>query len=124
MAIAVVINDEGIVTPIVEGTVLRIIEQDGTAEDHRNPALDLTEGRRGATLRKAIELGATTFVAPPATFCELSYEKAQQEQVKFINIEANLNFSQVAEKIQSGAINATADLPADEVVPSAPVANK
>jgi hypothetical protein len=124
MAIAVVINDEGIVTPIVEGTVLRIIEQDGTAEDHRNPALDLTEGRRGATLRKAIELGATTFVAPPATFCELSYEKAQQEQVKFINIEANLTFSQVAEKIQSGAINATADLPADEVVPSAPVANK
>ena len=124
MAIAVVINDEGIVTPIVEGTVLRIIEQDGTAEDHRNPALDLTEGRRGATLRKAIELGATTFVAPPATFCELSYEKAQQEQVKFINIEANLTFSQVAEKIQSGAINATADLPADEVVPSAPVANQ
>ncbi|WP_341323728.1 chemotaxis protein CheY [Solibacillus sp. FSL H8-0523] len=121
MAIAIVINDEGIVTPIVEGTVLRIIEKDGTAEDHRNPALDLTEGRRGATLRKAIELGATKFVAPPATFCELSYEKAQQEQVKFINITANQTFSQVAQQIKSGAISASANLPADEVVSSAPV---
>lgn len=121
MAIAIVINDEGIVTPIVEGTVLRILEKDGTAEDHRNPALDLTEGRRGATLRKAIELGASVFVAPPATFCELSYEKAQQEQVTFINIAANQTFRQVAQQIQSGAIRASVDLPADEVVSSAPV---
>ncbi|WP_274310204.1 chemotaxis protein CheY [Solibacillus daqui] len=121
MAIAVVVNDGGIVTPIVEGTVLRIIKKDGTVEDHRNPALDLTEGRRGATLRKAIELGATTFVAPPATFCELSYGKAQQEQVNFINIVANQTFSNVADQIKSGAINVTNKLPPDEVVPSAPV---
>lgn len=123
MAIAVVVNDEGIVTPIVEGTVLRIIDKDGIVEDYRNPALDLTEGRRGATLRKAIELGAATFVAPPATFCELSYEKAQQEQVTFINIAANQAFSQVAQQIKSGAIPVTTDLPANEVVASAPVVN-
>ena len=121
MAIAIVINDEGIVTLIVEGTVLRILEKDGTAEDHRNPALDVTEGRRGATLRKAIELGARVFVAPPATFCELSYEKAQQEQVTFINIAANQTFTQVAEQIQSGVTSVSAELPADEVVSSAPV---
>jgi hypothetical protein len=122
MAIAIVINDEGIVTPIVEGTVLRILTKDGTAEDHPNPALDVTEGRRGATLRKAIELGANSFVAPPATFCELSYEKAQQQQVTFINIAANQPFTQVVQQIKSGAISASANLPAEEVVPSAPVA--
>jgi hypothetical protein len=122
MAIAVVVNDEGIVTPIVEGTVLRIIEKDGSVEDYRNPALDLSVGRRGATLLKAMELGASVFVAPPATFCELSYEKAQQEQVKFFNIEANQTFKQVAEQIKSGAYIATAELPAGVVVPSSPIA--
>ena len=121
MGIAVVINDEGIVTPIVEGTVLRIIEKDGAVEDHRNPALDLTEGRRGATLRKAIELGASTFVAPPATFCELSYEKAQQEQIQFINIAAGQTFAEVAAQIKAGTLQATTELPQEEVVPSAPV---
>lgn len=121
MAIAVVVNDEGIVTPIVEGTILRIIQQDHSVEDLRNPALDLTEGRRGATLRKAIELGVTTFVAPPETFCELSYKKAQEEQISFINIPANQTFSQVAEQLKSGTIQQTNELPADEVVASAPV---
>ncbi|MCM3721279.1 chemotaxis protein CheY [Solibacillus isronensis] len=121
MAIAVVVNDEGIVTPIVEGTILRIIQQDHTVEDLRNPALDLTEGRRGATLRKAIELGATTFVAPPETFCELSYKKAQEEQISFINIPANQSFAQVAEQLKSDIIQQSNELPADEVVASAPV---
>ena len=121
MAIAVVVNDEGIVTPIVEGTILRIIQQDHSVEDLRNPALDLTEGRRGATLRKAIELGATTFVAPPETFCELSYKKAQEEQISFINIPANQSFAQVAEQLKSGTIQQSNEFPADEVVASAPV---
>src|SRR5690606_12233870 len=121
MAIAVVVNDEGIVTPIVEGTILRIIQQDHSVEDLRNPALDLTEGRRGATLRKAIELGATTFVAPPETFCELSYKKAQEEQISFINIPANQAFAQVAEQLKAGTIQQSSELPADEVVASAPV---
>lgn len=120
MAIAVVVNDEGFVTPIVEGTILRIIHQNHSVEDLRNPALDLTEGRRGATLRKAIELGATTFIAPPETFCELSYKKAQEEKISFINIPANQHFAQVAEQLRSGSIQQTNELPADEVVASAP----
>lgn len=122
MAIAVVVNDEGIVTPIVEGTILRIINQDGTIEDFRNPALDLTEGRRGATLKKALEQGVTIFIAPPATFCELSYEKAQQEQVEFIHIEANQLFVDVVTAIQAGTYKKTAVLPAEDILPSAPVA--
>ena len=120
MTIAVVVNDEGIVTPIVEGTILRIIQPDHSVEDLRNPALDLTEGRRGAALRKAIEQGATTFIAPPETFCELSYKKAQEEQISFINITANQSFAQVVEQLKSGSIQISLDLPADEVVPSAP----
>ena len=121
MAIAVVINDEGIVTPIVDGTVLRIIKQDQTVEDHHNPALDLTEGRRGATLRKAIELGVSTFIAPPATFCELSYKKAQEENITFINIEPNKTFSEIAQALKDGSIEISKDLPAEQVVASAPV---
>lgn len=121
MAVAVVINDEGIVSPIVEGTVLRIIHKDQTVEDFRNPALDLTEGRRGATLRKAIEQGATTFIAPPETFCELSYKKAQEEQIQFYNIDANQPFAQVAQQLKLGEITISKELPANEVVSSAPV---
>ncbi|MBD8033988.1 chemotaxis protein CheY [Solibacillus merdavium] len=120
MTIAVVVNDEGIVTPIVEGTILRIIQKDHSIEDFRNPALDLTEGRRGATLRKAIEQGATTFIAPPETFCELSYKKAKEEQISFINIAANQSFAQVIEQVNSGEIQISKELPAEEVVPSAP----
>lgn len=121
MAVAVVINDEGIVSPIVEGTVLRIIHKDQIVEDFRNPALDLTEGRRGATLRKAIEQGATTFIAPPETFCELSYKKAQEEQIQFYNIDANQPFAQVAQRLKLGEITISKELPVDEVVPSVPV---
>ena len=121
MAIAVVINDDGIVTPIVEGTVLRIINQDQTVEDYRNPALDLTEGRRGAALRKAIEKGVRTFVAPPATFCELSYQKAQEQQIAFITIEPNQPFAEVAQALRAGTIQKTKQLPSAHVVPSAPV---
>lgn len=121
MAVAVVINDEGIVSPIVEGTVLRIIHKDQIVEDFRNPALDLTEGRRGATLRKAIEQGATTFIAPPETFCELSYKKAQEEQIQFYNIDANQPFAQVAQQLKLGEITISKELPANEVVSSAPV---
>ncbi|WP_339216790.1 chemotaxis protein CheY [Solibacillus sp. FSL W8-0372] len=120
MTIAVVVNDEGIVTPIVEGTILRIIQKDHSIEDFRNPALDLTEGRRGAALRKAIEQGATIFIAPPETFCELSYKKAQEEQISFINIAANQSFAQVIEQVNSGEIQISKELPAEEVVPSAP----
>ena len=121
MAIAVVVNDDGIVTPIVEGTILRIIYKDHSVEDFRNPALDLTEGRRGATLRKAIELGATTFVAPPETFCELSYKKAQEEKITFIHIEKNQTFADVVSQLKSNALEKSNELPAEEVVPSAPV---
>ena len=121
MAIAVVVNDDGIVTPIVEGTILRIIHKDHSVEDYRNPALDLTEGRRGATLRKAIELGATKFIAPPATFCELSYKKAQEEQISFIKIAPYQSFAEVVAQFRANALELLNELPAEEVVPSAPV---
>ncbi len=121
MAIAVLVNDEGIVTPIVEGTILRIINDDQTVDDYRNPALDLTEGRRGATLKKAIELGATTFIAPPETFCELSYKKAQEEQIAFYQIERNVSFAQIVQAIRANTIQISGDLPAEQVVPSNPI---
>lgn len=123
MTIAVVLNDKGIVSPIVEGTILRIIQPDFTYTDYRNPALDLTEGRRGATLRQAIESGVTTFIAPPATFCELSYKKAKEEQVTFYNVEPNQTYEAIEAALKAGQIKISTDLPAEQVVASAPVAH-
>lgn len=118
MTIALVVNDQNIVTPIVEGTILRFIQDDFTVEDVKNPALDLTEGRRGATLRAAIAKDATTFIAPPATFCEKSYEKALEEQVTFYNIASDQSFDAVLAALKQGELTTTKALPSAEVVPS------
>ncbi|QDQ02349.1 chemotaxis protein CheY [Lysinibacillus fusiformis] len=121
MTIAVVVNDEGIITPITEGSVLRIVAQDGRTEDFRNPALDLTEGRRGAALRLAIEKGATTFVAPPETFCELSYAKAQSENIQFYHLTRNSPYEAFTTARANGEISLSTTLPEAEILPSAPV---
>lgn len=118
MVIALVVNDQNIVTPIVEGTVLRFIQDDFTVEDVRNPALDLTEGRRGTTLRAAIEKGATTFIAPPTTFCEKSYEKALEQQITFYNIASNQSFDAILAALKQRELTTTTALPSVEVVPS------
>ena len=113
MSYAVVLNDEQVITPIVEGTIVRIVDGD-QFEDFENPALHLTEGRRGAVLRFVLAKGVKTFVAPPNTFCELSYNAALENEVNFIAIAANTTFSQFAasEKIIQSHLRE------EEVVPS------
>lgn len=121
MSIAVVIDEHDIVQPIVEGTILRIIQDDFSCIDLRNPALDVTEGRRGAALQAAIGQGATLFVAPPETFCQLSYEKARNEHISFFNIGPNEPFEKVLQAIQAGEIQGVTQLPESEIVPSIPI---
>ncbi len=118
MSIALTLNNEEIITPIVEGTKLRIInEQDWTWTDYANPALSLTEGRRSATLRFAIAKGAQTFVAPPETFCELSYKRALEHQIQFYSIEAGKTFSEFSELFKNGLLQAKTEIKNEELAP-------
>ncbi|WP_042346313.1 hypothetical protein [Bacillus massiliigorillae] len=119
MLIAIVINDDEIITPIIEGTVLRIYDSNSKYyEDFPNPALGLKEGRRGATLQFAIEQGATVYVASPQTFCELSYQKAVDEQIRFYRIEGNTSFYDFEERVEHEELQVIDTLPQEEIVAS------
>ena len=117
--IAAVIDNEEKIVPIVEGVEIRIYNTE-TSEyiDYPNLALELDEGRRGATLNFADSKGATVFVAPPETFCELSYDKARKEQFKFYHLDSKVPFKQFAQKLVKGEIKLQETLPKPEIVPS------
>ena len=54
MFIAAIIDEEETILPIVEGSILRIYDAETQQKQgYPNPALGLTEGRRGTTLRFA-----------------------------------------------------------------------
>jgi len=119
MLIAAVIDEKETILPIVEGTILRIFDTETSrAEDFPNPAVQLKTGRRGATLQFAEEKGATTFVAPPNTFCELSYKAAQEDKVEFIHIPSDTAFPNFKQSFLNGEIKVQAFLPDKEILPS------
>lgn len=119
MLIAAVIDEKETVLPIVEGTILRIFDTETSGvEDFPNPALQLKEGRRGATLRFAQGKGVSIFLAPPNTFCEFSYKAAQEDQVEFIHIPSNTTFQSFKQSFLNGEIKAQAFLPDKEILPS------
>lgn len=119
MIIAAILNDSNTILPIVEGTILRIYNTTTRQKkDFQNPALTLTEGRRGATLRFAEEQGATIFVSPPNTFCELSYTAAQKDDISFLHVEANTNFDTLEQSLLNEKYTVQATLPTHEIVPS------
>lgn len=119
MLIAIIIDEQETILPIVEGSILRIYNTETKQkQDFPNPALALTEGRRGATLRFAEGKGAKVFVAPPNTFCELSYQAAQKDQVNFFNISSNTSFHGFEQALIAEQISIQAFLPDEEVVPS------
>lgn len=113
MKYAVVLNDQQVITPIVEGTIVRIVNGE-QFEDFENPALQLTEGRRGAVLRFVLAKDVKTFVAPPNTFCELSYNAALENDVQFIHIASGITFEQFTQDVKT----VQTQLPAEEILPS------
>lgn len=119
MILAVVVDEKEQILPIVEGTILRIYDTEShQKQDFSNPAQHVTEGRRGATLRFAEEKGATVFVAPPNTFCELSYQAARKNNVNFLNILKNTNFKSFEESLVNKEIALQTFLPDEDIVPS------
>ncbi|MEC1718048.1 hypothetical protein [Schinkia azotoformans] len=119
MIIAVVIDKDEKIVPIVEGEKIRIYDTETNKyQEFPNPALALEEGRRGATLKFAEQKGATAFAAPPQTFCELSYEKAIEDQIKFFQLPLGLFFSQFKEQVDQKRIDSKGVLPRNEIAPS------
>ncbi|WP_028392590.1 hypothetical protein [Bacillus cihuensis] len=126
MLVAAVIDLEEAIVPFIDGTVIRIYDTETAHyEDFRNPAIDVKEGRRGAVLQFAEEKGVIAFVAPPQTFCELSYKKAQADKVKFYHLTANVKFETFQKLLVHQLVKVQDALPADEIAPSyVPVKNE
>lgn len=125
MIIAIVIDKEEKIVPIVEGEKIRIYDTETNEyQEFPNPALELKEGRRGATLKFAEQKGAKAFAAPPQTFCELSYEKAIEDQIKFFHLPTGVTFSYFQGQVVEKAIDAQENLPSQEIAPSFVSADK
>lgn len=120
MKIAAAINQQDYIVPIVEGETLRLFDtQTKEFTNMENPAPKLTEGRRGAALALARQHGAEAFAAPPQTFCELSYEKAQQDHLLFFNLESPLPFDTFLELLEQGFVVGEREIASKNVAPSA-----
>jgi hypothetical protein len=121
MKIAAAINQADYIVPIVEGETLRIFNSETKEISNlENPAPKLIEGRRGAALALAREHGAEAFAAPPQTFCELSYEKAQQEKLLFYNLESPLSFDTFLDLLEQELVAGERDIAGKNVAPSHP----
>ncbi|MEH7122324.1 hypothetical protein V7127_03645 [Bacillus sp. JJ1773] len=117
----VLAKDNETIVPIVEGEIARIYDTDtGECTDSPNPALGLTEGRRGATVKWMVSQGVKVLCAPPGMLCELSYSKAQEEQLKFFRLESGTKFNELKTKLKNGEVTLSVNLPNNEVEPSQP----
>jgi len=117
MLVAMVLAEDNVtIVPIVEGKVIRIYDtQTGESKDFPNPALGLTEGRRGAAVAWAKQQGVEVFCTPPGTLCELSYERAQKEKLRFYRLEAGTTFSTLQSLLENGIVAEVAALPKNEI---------
>lgn len=119
MIIAAVIDKGENILPIVEGTILRIYNTNTNEHvDYENPALHLKEGRRGATLNFAEDKGATAFVTPPQTFCELSYAKAKKDEIQFFHLEQETTFREFQWLLDNNILQIKNELPEQDIAPS------
>lgn len=119
MIIAAVLDERKFIVPIVEGKVLRIYNsKTKQVVDYENPAVHLKEGRRGAALKFAEKQGVEAFVAPPQTFCELSYEKARNDGIQFFQLSNSISFDQFEDRIKSNLLLHQSELPENEIAPS------
>ncbi|NEU32155.1 hypothetical protein GN156_15495 [bacterium LRH843] len=119
MIIAAVVDQNEKILPIVDGIILRLYDTESKQyRDYENPALHLKKGRRGATLRFAEEKGASAFVAPPQTFCELSYEKARKVGIQFYHLDEQIVFHVFLQLIESNQLHIKPELSNENIEPS------
>lgn len=119
MSVAVILDNQETILPIVEGSILRIYNPlTEEKEDFPNPAIGLVDGRRAAVLRFVAEKGVKTIVTPPHSFCEIAYETARKDEVNFIKVEANTTFETLQQLFAQNKIETQAVLPKEEILPS------
>jgi len=119
MLIALVLDQDENILPIIDGTIIRIYDTESeNYRDYSNPALNMKEGRRGAVLSFVQEKGATVFASPPKTFCEISYAKAQENNIQFCPLSEIIKFDIFRKLLKNGKTSIENDLPAHEIVPS------
>lgn len=117
MIIVAAINRDEEVVPIVEGDVLRILDvETGAYEDFHNPALDVLEGRRGAALHFLQHYKVNAFVAPPETFCELSYQAAKKAGIRFLKVEVKTPFANIPDLLEERKLSLPAVLPEVDIL--------
>jgi predicted NUDIX family NTP pyrophosphohydrolase len=102
--------------PIVDGVIARIYDTNtGICLDSPNPALGLTEGRGGATIKWMVQKEVKVLCAPPGTLCELSYSKDQEENLNFYRLDPETSFSTFEGKLQKQKIGFIDSLPKYEI---------
>ncbi|WP_054706224.1 hypothetical protein [Bacillus sp. JCM 19041] len=99
MPIAFTLNNEEKAVPITEADVIRIYDENvKNSTDYANPANEVQSGKRSVTVRFILEKGAKVIVAPPETFCEISYSLALEQEVKFIQVKKKESYDQILGK--------------------------
>ncbi|MED4917484.1 MULTISPECIES: hypothetical protein [Geobacillus] len=119
MIIALVLDEQEQVVPIIDGVTVRLYDTNShTYEDYPNPAQQQQEGRRSTVLRFATEKGATAFAAPPNTFCERSYTLAVEQHIQFYALEQPLPFQEFEQRWRNGLLSPSERLAAETIVDS------
>lgn len=117
MKIAICIDENGNVARLAEGGRIVIYDSDTKREKFiDNPGPKVSQAKRSAALSAIIEEGATAVVTIPASFCEISYEKAQQNQIKFIRLNEPKLFKDIIDNLHSYIENLTDSLPENEIM--------
>lgn len=115
----VLAKDKETIVPIVDGEFARVYNtESGEVVDSPNPALELSSGKRGATVKWMVEQGVKILCAPPGTLCELSYNRAQDEKLNFYRLEPETSFVTLKSNLESGNLSVVDALPNEEVEPS------
>lgn len=117
MKIAICIDENGDVARLAEGGKIVIYDWDTRLEKIiDNPGPKVSQAKRSAALSSIIEEGATVVVTIPASFCEISYEKAQQNEIRFIRLNEPKQYKDIIDNLSSYIENVTDSLPENEIM--------
>lgn len=117
MKMAICIDDDGKVVGLAEGTKIVIYDSNSCFEKTiSNPGYVVTQARRSAALSAIIEEGAGVVVTIPESFCEISYEKAEQNRIKFIRLSESVLYKDIINNISDYLSCITDKLPEDEII--------
>ncbi|MFS0576395.1 hypothetical protein AB1K83_12220 [Sporosarcina sp. 179-K 3D1 HS] len=115
----VLAEDHETIVPIVEGLIARTYNMENNETvDIPNPALTVETGKRGTTVKWMVEQGVKILCSPPINLCELSYNRAREEELSFYRVPPNTTFKKLIQDLENGKLQPENILPMEEVEPS------